>query len=95
VHTRYEVLIAKQTRSHAQHESNCWKVCFLRDSCQGVINRTSLEFSAVVEYSPSSNVVNTKAEGFPWLGSVARKRLVRADCEDLASTVVIVRVAVL
>jgi hypothetical protein len=68
---------------------NFLKLCSLRRPCQGVINGTRLEFSAVVGYSPDTNDVNTEAEEFSLLTSVAGKRLVEAERDDLACTVVI------
>jgi hypothetical protein len=41
-----------------------------------------------VEYWPAGNDVITEAEESPWLRSVTRKRLVKADGEDLACAVV-------
>jgi hypothetical protein len=45
--------------------------------------------SSVVGYSPNSNDVSTEAEESPLLRPVTRKRLVKADWEDVACALVI------
>jgi hypothetical protein len=49
-------------------------------------------YSSVVGYSPDSNDVSTEAKESPLLGTVTRKRLVKADWEDLACALVICEV---
>jgi hypothetical protein len=52
----------------------------------------SLELSSEAGYSPDSNDVSTEAEESSLLRPVTRKRLVKADWEDLACALVICKV---
>jgi hypothetical protein len=57
--------------------------CFLCGPCSDVISRAVGTMSSVVEYQPAGNDVSTEVEKSPLLRSVTRKRLMKADWEDL------------